>query len=147
MAPPAHTRPLRVSGPRDFSRFFREYVVGNAASLARSSDYLAAHAFLPPDPRAVPLAEIQRRGLALFDPAERIQAKKATLVLLAHHGSPTAVRFCQEYAGAPDEGMATFAELALEEAALWAGLPGPVAPKGSCPCASRRPYKECCGKD
>ncbi len=114
-------------------------------STLPSKDYIAAHAFLPPDPRAVPVSEVEARGRRLFDTRATRDEKRAILVLLAHHGSDAAVKLCAEYAANPDPDLSQFAALALEEAALWAGYPAPVAPRGTCPCGSGRKYTECCG--
>jgi hypothetical protein len=120
-------------------------VVTAMATTFGSKDYVAAHAFLPPNPRAVPASEVEARGRRLFDPRAARDEKRAILVLLAHHGSDLAVQLCAEYAANPDPDLAEFARLALEEAGLWAGYPAPVSPKGTCPCGSHRKFKQCCG--
>jgi hypothetical protein len=120
-------------------------VIAAMATTIPSMEYVAAHAFLPPNPAAVPQAELQRRSARLSDPKVSRDEKRATLVLLAHHGSEGAVTLCAEYAGNPDPDLSLFSKLALEEAAFWAGMPAPVPPRGTCPCGSRRPYVDCCG--
>lgn len=134
------------SGPR-FAGLLDVFMLGAGSKSPLTRDYIAAHAFLPPDPRSVPVAEIEVRGRRLFDPTATRDQKRAIMVLLAHHGSDAAVRLVAEYAANPDPDLTLFAHLALDEAALWAGYPAPVAPRGTCPCASGLPYKRCCGAD
>lgn len=132
----------KVSGPFD-GLVAAVMVAGPKPDATRA--YLAAHALLPPDPRAIPVAVVEARGRRLFDPSTSLRDKRAILILLAHHGSDAAVRLCAEFAANPDPGIEGFARLALEEAALWAGYPAPVPPRGSCPCGSSRRFQECCG--
>ena len=125
---------------RGFSR-----VVTAMATTMPSMDYVAAHAFLPPNPGPVPSEALEAMSKKLADPSVPRDEKRAILVLFAHHGSETAVTLCAAYAGNPDPDLSQFSKLALEEAAFWAGMVAPVAPRGTCPCGSQQPFKQCCG--
>jgi hypothetical protein len=81
-------------------------------------EYLQGHAILPKDYDKLGSEVIVKMGSLLFAPAGR-KTKEAILMILAHQPSEVALTILTKYCLRPDEGLEYFAEMALDECAMW----------------------------
>jgi len=91
-------------------------VIGCVDSPANS--YLEGHAPLPKDYDKLTEVEIIKMGSLLLKRASN-KTKEAILMILAHQLSEAALTLLVKYCLAPDKGLEYFAEMALEECAMW----------------------------
>jgi len=82
------------------------------------TNYLSGHKLLPKDCR-LSQETIVKLGNLLFDKNISLKTKEAIIILLAHQPSEIALTILAKYNLAPDAGLKFFAELALEECAMW----------------------------
>ncbi|MDD5654414.1 MAG: hypothetical protein PHR91_02095 [Candidatus Omnitrophica bacterium] len=81
--------------------------------------YISGHALLPKDYDKMSVADIVGMGSLLFNKQAGRRSKEAAMILLAHQPCETALTILARYCIAPDKGLEIFAELALDECAMW----------------------------
>ena len=81
--------------------------------------YLQGHALLPKDYDKISEAEIFKMGALLLQKEASLKAKEAIMMILAHQPSEAALTYLAKYALSPDRGLEFFAQMALEECAMW----------------------------
>lgn len=82
-------------------------------------EYIRGHALLPKDYDKICLGDIVKIGNLLFKKEVSHETKGAIIMLLAHHPSEIALTFLTKYNLNPDKELEFFAEMALEECAMW----------------------------
>ncbi|MCM8780208.1 MAG: hypothetical protein NC914_03570 [Candidatus Omnitrophica bacterium] len=82
-------------------------------------DYIRSHALLPKDYDKICSADIIKMGNLLFKKEVKHKTKEAIIMLLAHQASEVALTILAKYSLAPDKGLEYFAEIALDECAMW----------------------------
>jgi uncharacterized protein YchJ len=132
----------------------------NSPEAGQIREYIQSHYLLPPDYKNVPEEEIREKGQRLVSGEADLREKKATLMLLAHHGSEAALEALLAYRDRPDEELRVWARMAEEECQTFlrqkrfGGLPQgtinlvltKVGRNEPCPCGSGKKYKRCCGR-
>lgn len=91
----------------------------DSEGLKEPNQYIGGHALLPPGYESIPGATIIEFGELLRDKTVAIKTKEAILMILAHHVSREALNILKAYNKCPDEELAIFAELALQECEMW----------------------------
>lgn len=86
-----------------------------------AGSYIRSHALLPQDYDRIPNDKIIGMGNLLFRPEASRESKESALIILAHQSSETALTILAKYNLRPDKGLEIFAEMALEECAMWNG--------------------------
>ena len=94
-------------------------VIGAISGLEPcAAAYLQAHAILPRDYDKLGQKDIVRIGALLFQDASH-KTKEAVLMILAHQPSEIALTILSKYCLVSNKGLEYFAEMALEECAMW----------------------------
>lgn len=83
------------------------------------AEYMQGHALLPRDYDKIGLGDIAKIGGLLFKTGIRPKTKQAAMMILAHHPSEMALILLSKYSLAPDKGLELFAQMALDECAMW----------------------------
>ena len=81
--------------------------------------YIQGHALLPRDYDKICTEDIIKMGNLLFKKEVKEETKEAIIMLLAHHSSEVALILLSKYNLIPDKGLEFFAQMALEECAMW----------------------------
>jgi len=81
--------------------------------------YFQGHALLPKGYDALSEADIVRMGGLLFTKDVKRETKEAVMIMLAHQPSETALTILAKYCLNPDNGLEFYAQLALDECAMW----------------------------
>lgn len=87
--------------------------------MQRVGEYLNGHALLPEGHDKLPVGDILKIGELLFQKEVSRQAKEAAMIILAHYPREEALTILARYALSPDKGLECFAEIALDECAMW----------------------------
>lgn len=82
-------------------------------------EYFQGHSLLPKDYDKIPCTTVIQMGSLLFAKEISAKTKKAILMLLAHQPQEAALTILAKYNLAPDKGLECFAQMALEECAMW----------------------------
>ena len=82
-------------------------------------DYMQGHAVLPKDYDQIREGNIIKMGKLLLLRNTTCKAKETIMIILAHQPSEVALNFLTKYCLAPDKGLEFFAQMALEECAMW----------------------------
>jgi hypothetical protein len=91
----------------------------DSEGLEESSQYIGGHALLPPGYESISGATIIEFGELLRNESVATKTKEAILMILAHHVSREALIILKAYNKCPNEELAIFAELALQECEWW----------------------------
>ena len=83
--------------------------------------YIQGHNLLPAGYDTLPEIEVAAMGCLLLSRETSIAAKEALLMILAHQPSETALTTLAKYCLNPDRPLAFYAQMALEECAMWNG--------------------------
>jgi len=81
--------------------------------------YPKGHAWLPKDYDKISKEEIAKMGELLLFKEASFKVKEAIMMILAHQPSEAALTYLAKYALSPDRGLEFFAQMALEECAMW----------------------------
>lgn len=81
--------------------------------------YLQGHALLPKEYNEFSDSDIVKMGRLLFEEQVKLKTKEAVMLILAHQPSEVALTILTKYNFNPDKGMEFFAQMALEECAMW----------------------------
>jgi hypothetical protein len=82
-------------------------------------EYLEGHALLPRDYDNLSEETIVRMGGLLFQKEVAPRTKQAVMMLLAHQPSETALTILARYNISAEAELACFAQMALEDCAMW----------------------------
>lgn len=94
--------------------------VDSANKLIRSEgEYFAGHSVLFAGHDMLARSIIMEMGELIVTPGVTLQAKKAILIILAHHPSKEALRALTKYNKNPDKGLEYTARFALDECRWW----------------------------
>ena len=93
----------------------------NDEELHPAIAFVSAHAFLPKNYDKIHRLMILKMGKLLFRSDTSYKAKQAMLIILAHHVSKEALVILEAYNRNPEEELKVFAEMALDECAMWNG--------------------------
>lgn len=89
------------------------------SQLQKAGEYLQGHALLPRDYGKLGAELIVKMGSLLFKKEVSDKTKEAVMMLLAHNTTEVALTILAKYNLIPDKGLEFFAQMALEECAMW----------------------------
>ncbi|MCX5696631.1 MAG: hypothetical protein NTU54_01430 [Candidatus Omnitrophica bacterium] len=110
-------RAAQVSGVMDFAD-----PAGSPHGEAvgrQAGRYLQGHAILPKNYDQISEENIIRMGSLLLGKSSAPRTKEAIMMILAHQPSEVALTILAKYNLNPDSGLEFFAQMALEECAMW----------------------------
>lgn len=87
--------------------------------MQRVGDYIRGHLFLPKDYEKICAEDIIKMGSLLFKKEVKHKTKEVIIMLLAHCSSEVALTILAKYSLIPDKGLELFAQMALDECAMW----------------------------
>jgi hypothetical protein len=85
----------------------------------QAGKYLQGHTILPKNYDQIGEESIIRMGSLLFQKTAALKTKEAVMILLAHQPSEAALTILARYNLNPDPELRFFAQMALEECAMW----------------------------
>jgi len=95
-------------------------VIGTLGSVApQAKAYIEGHALLPKNYDKLRVDDIIKMGSLLLGKGTGSKAKEAIMMILAHQSSQVALTCLAKYNLCVDRGLEFFAQMALEECAMW----------------------------
>ena len=91
--------------------------MGSAAPQAKA--YLEGHALLPKNYDKLHVDDVVKMGSLLLGKNTSGRTKEAIMMILAHQPSQVALTYLAKYNLCVDRGLEFFAQMALEECAMW----------------------------
>ena len=95
------------------------YVESSDREIQNAGNYLSSHSVLFEGHDSLPIQLITDMGRLLLSRSATIEAKRAILMILAHHPTVEALGFLTSYSKNPDRELRYFANMAFEECVMW----------------------------